>query len=759
MRHPSAPGLVATYRIQLRNGVDLEAVRARIPWLQALGISHIYLSPLFSAAKGSTHGYDVTDPNRVDPVLGGDEAFRALSDAARAAGLGIVLDIVPNHMAFTPENPFIADIMRHGQESRFAPLFDIDWDRGPLQFPVLDGTPADLLDAAQLAFSLIGNDPTLRVYDKHYPLRATPLTERLAGGEGLNEGLLAQLLDEQHWQIGHWQDDGGDIVHRRFFNVTDLIGVRQEDPEVFEFTHRWIVEQVRAGRVQGVRVDHIDGLARPLSYLRRLREALGFIPIWVEKIVKEGEPLAPGWPVEGMSGYEFMAPVTQLLTPPEGLDALAAAARGHVPTDYALEVRGVRRTMLYTVFTPELDRVTDAAIMALAGSPVAAPEVRAAIVQLAMHWPVYRSYAADVMPPGDLCAQALAGARGDPHPSGMLGPVFSLLSAPDDPLARAFAARFEQLTGALTAKSEEDTVFYRSIAYLPYCEVGAAPDLQPIDLERFAARMNERASETPCALNALSTHDTKRSADARAAIIALAAFPELGAPLYGEALARAQDRALPPRWGIYAIQCALMMLDQPDAAQRIADHIAKAMREAKLESSYEEPALEMENGVTELALSLMASLEDGALWSDDERQAFLQTWEALMLAQTALQITAPGVPDIYQGTEIVAIALTDPDNRQAVDWDAIASGPAGRDARKLKLTQDLLARRREDAELFAMGSYRLERTPEGLRVTRTWQNRAVTIDIPLPDLIAGPDAAARGAHDRPHETQGTQYGR
>jgi len=713
--------------------VDLDMVRSRIPWLRGLGVSHIYLSPLFSAATGSTHGYDVIDPNRVDPVLGGAEAFHALSAAARKAGLGVILDIVPNHMAFTPENPHVADVMRFGRESRFAPLFDIDWQRGPLHFPVLDANPEDLLRAGHIAFSGTTDEPALSIYDRRYPLRRCEATDQLAAGTALDEAELARLLDSQHWTIGHWHRSADRIVHRRFFNVTDLIGVRQEDPEVFDFTHRWIIEQVRAGRVQGLRVDHIDGLARPGAYLHRLREAVGFVPIWVEKIVKEGEELPHGWAVEGMSGYEFMAPVTQLLTQPGGLARLRVAAKAHVPEDYAAEVRRIRRTLLRTVFTPELLRVTDAALSALAANRIEAAAVRAAIIQLALHWPVYRSYAADRVPPGTRCTEALEAARNDHLPSDMLGPVFSLLSAPDDALAREFATRFEQLTGALTAKSEEDTAFYRAVAFLPFCEVGAQPDLEPLDAAAFVERMRARAQTSPCALNALSTHDTKRSADARAAIMALTWLPALGERLYGEAVERARAHGIAARWGVYALQCALMLQAEADAEPRLTEHVSKAMRESKDASSHEQPDHAAEEATSDLALSLLHSLRGDGLWSPAERDDYARIWHELILVQLALQLTAPGIPDIYQGTEACAVALTDPDNRREIAWDRMEASVDTLDARKLALTRDLLARRRQDPELFAMGSYDLEPVPGAWRIHRTWQGRHEAIDIARPE--------------------------
>jgi len=742
MSHRTAPGFVATYRLQLRNGVDLDDARALIPRLAALGISHLYLSPLFTAATGSSHGYDVTDPNSVDPVLGGEEAFQALSITARNAGLGLILDIVPNHMAFTPDNPHVADLMRHGRESRFAQLFDIDWSKGKLHFPVLDRSPAELLEAGE--FDLQGD--ALRIYDRHYALRDTPLARHLAGArEALPSGDLERLLAEQHWRVGHWRESADAISHRRFFNIASLIGVRQEDPDVFDFTHRWIIEQVRAGRVQGLRVDHIDGLAQPGAYLQQLRDAVGFIPIWIEKIVKAGETIPAHWPIEGMSGYEFMTPVTQLLTRPDGLQVLRDAAEGAVPRDTAAEVRKVRHALLVGMFAPELDRVTQAAMDALGGALAQQSAIRAAILQLALHWPVYRAYAADGLPLGAVFAQALEAARQDPMPSEALGLVFNTLSAPDDPLARSFAARFEQLTGALTAKSEEDTVFYRSVAYLPFCEVGSEPDLQAIDVEDFTRIMAGRARQTPCALNTLSTHDTKRSADARAALIALTYLPALGERLYAGARAEARARSIAERWGLYTLQTALILYCEKDVDTRIPAHIEKAMREAKDASSYEAPDIDAETAVTRLALDLVADLRGDTLWSPDERARFERMSETLVLAQAALHLTAPGIPDLYEGTMVASPALTDPDNRRPVDWQRIdraaLSDAPDLDARKMGITQDLIARRRRHPELFAMGDYALEVTDEGWIVRRHWQGEHVAIEIPRPPI--DPDSIVR----------------
>ncbi len=755
MAHRKAPPFIATYRVQLRNGVGLADVQAQIPRLKELGISHIYLSPVFQAADGSTHGYDVIDPDMVDPVIGGDEGFVALADAAREAGLGIVLDIVPNHMAFTPENPYLADVLLQGRESIYAPMFAIDWEEGPLHFPILDGKPADLLADGHIGLAGSAQAPMLRVYDRHFPLRLSA-DQRIDWDDELDADGLARLLAEQHWSIGDWRDES-QIRHRRFFNISSLIGVRQEDPNVFALTHRWIIEQVRAGRVQGLRVDHIDGLAQPAAYLHRLRKAVGVTPIWVEKIVKQDEALPIGWPVQGMSGYELMTPITRFLTCAEGLSTMRYGAETAVPSNVAAEVRAVRAELLASTFAPELDRVTRSAMRALAGDASDGKRsnsaaIRAAIAQLAMHWPVYRSYVADGLPLTPRQKAAFETVKQDRMPSEALASISYLLSAPDDRPARIFAARFEQLTGALTAKSEEDTVFFRAVSFLPLCEVGSEPELDSLSMQAFAEIMQARADEMPVALSTLSTHDTKRSADARAAIIALSYLPDIAASLYRAAKDEARCRALPERWGIYALQTALIMRNADEAEQRIRDHIAKAMREAKDLSRHEDPDETIEAEVAALCLTLRKQLLSvGTLWTADDAALFGKAHELVILAQVALQLSAPGIPDIYQGSECLAVDLTDPDNRRRIDWHALSCrlSDSGSDVQKQKLdlTKDLLKKRRESPDLFAFGSYAVEERDGEWLVQRRWQDQSSTIaiDIPAYALLT----AMRGLSSKP----------
>ncbi len=728
------PPLVATYRFQLREGIGFDDVAARIPWLIDLGVSHIYLAPIFRARSGSTHGYDVVDPNEVDPVLGGAERFERLCDAAHQAGLGIVLDIVPNHMAFTPENPYLRDVLINGRDSKYAKVFDIDWDAGPLFFPILGAPLAELVAQVQIAVDTDGTEPCLRVYDHSFPLRdGTELPSNTATPD---VSAIESVIASQHWDLGHWRDDAHRIVHRRFFNITDLIGVRQEDREVFELTHRWIFAEIAAGRIDGLRVDHIDGLARPGAYLEQLRARAGDIPIWVEKIVKPGEEL-PDWPIEGLSGYEFLAPATRFLTDSDGLTAIRKAAQGAVPENYHAEVRAVRRTLLETVFRPELDRLAAAASTALASVAGEAPDqvdTARAIAFLAEHWPVYRGYTADGISNRKLLDAIGAEVSQSGTPPGGLQQIERLFEVPGE-VADIFRARFEQLTGALTAKSEEDTVFYRDVAYLPFCEVGLDPAVDVLGLSEFEAEMKQRSDRTPLALSTLTTHDTKRSADARAVILALSHLPDLAADLYAEARTEARQRGLPESLGVYCLQIALIMHNAVAARERIGDHLSKALREAKVLSTHEDPDESVEQAATVLCLDLHRALghADG-LWSEEQASRFEAKFDSLALIQAALQITAPGVPDIYQGTEVFDVMLTDPDNRRAVDWRWIeenAYRPARRLAgEKCDMTRHLLALRRADPELFTHGDYAIEVEKDGtLTVIRRLNGRERRISL------------------------------
>ena len=387
---PTVP--LATYRIQLRDNVDFAEIERHLPYLSGLGVSHLYLSPIFAASTGSTHGYDITDPTRVDPALGGREGFERLARAAIGRGLGIILDIVPNHTAFTLENPWLLDVLRHGPDSRYARHFDIDWQAGPLVLPFLPEP-----------FEKMLSDGAFRVADGmwHFGDVAIPLAE-----DSPVTSDLRALHDNQHWRLVHYALERDGITHRRFFNVTSLIGMRVEDRAVFEDTHSLIFDLVRQGQVQGLRVDHIDGLADPATYLRWLNEALPDTPVWVEKILVGDETLPPEWPTVGTTGYEAARLIAQLLTDASGIDRLDGFWREAtgISTEFREELRQAKLDVLDNELAAERRQLGDLAALAAQGSALAEPgpeSLREAVTALLVATPRYRTYVTDSASPED----------------------------------------------------------------------------------------------------------------------------------------------------------------------------------------------------------------------------------------------------------------------------------------------------------------------------------------------------------------------
>jgi (1->4)-alpha-D-glucan 1-alpha-D-glucosylmutase len=562
----------ATYRLQLGPGFGFAEAQALVPYLARLGISHLYLPPSFQAREGSMHGYDVVDPSSISSELGGAEAFDALVDAVRDAGLGIVLDIVPNHMATDAANRFWSD---PELRKRF---FDID-----------------------------------------------ELTGR----------------------------------HRRFFDIDHLAGVRQEDPEVFAETHRLALQLVREGLVYGLRIDHPDGLADPAGYLRRLR-AEGVEHVWVEKILDPGERLRD-WPVEGTVGYEFLNDATVLFVDPAGEAPLTELyGDSYDPVQTRLE-------QVRTTFGPEVDRLRrlhDSADL----------EVALALL------PVYRTYIPPVEP-ADL--EALAG-----------NPLRDVLLQGGE-----FTTRFQQTTPAVMAKGVEDTAFYRYNRLLALNEVGGDPSRFGISVAEFHRRCVERA---PRGLLTTQTHDTKRSGDVRARIGALAGMAEE----WAEQVRRWRELE-PPSWNEGYLIFQTLVGAWPLELERLEAYVEKALREAKVNTSWVDPDLGYERRVRDWCRGLYANraflpeLEQFA-----ERVA--HAGERSALGQTLLKLTSPGVPDIYQGDELWALSLVDPDNRRPVDWDrrreALAELRAGaapeRETIKLYLIERALALRARRTEAF-----------------------------------------------------------
>ena len=594
----------ATYRLQLTGSFGFDRARELLGYLRGLGISHLYLSPIMQARAGSTHGYDVVDPTRISDELGGEEGFRRLVAAAREAGIGMIVDFVPNHMATSDENPYWSDPQRRDK------FFDTDPETG-------------------------------------------------------------------------W--------HRRFFTIDDLAGVRVEDPEVFDETHHKILQLVEEGLIDGLRIDHPDGLADPASYLERLAKR-GVELIWVEKILEPGEQLRD-WPVQGTTGYEFANDATALFVDPGGeavLTDLYATFTGH-REPFAEVAEAAKREQAGSAFAPELSKLRTLNDH---------PDLELAVASLR----VYRSY-----------VQPYAG-RVDAADREVVKDLPEQLRRAlllDDPGHEEFVVRFQQTTGPVMAKGVEDTAFYRYLRLTALNEVGGDPGRFSLSVDDFHQANLARATRFPRHMLASQTHDTKRSGDVRARIGVLAEFaPEWRKLVVDWHYANQPLRTGPgPDSGEEYLIYQTLLGAWPIERDRLGAYLEKALREAKVNTDWDHPDERWERSVLEFATGLYDH--------DPFRDSFdpfaekaTAAGEAVALGALLLKLTCPGMGDIYQGDELWALNLVDPDNRRAVDWDERRRildhierrGLPDRRGHKLYLIRETLALRARRPEAF-LGAY------------------------------------------------------
>ena len=720
------------YRLQFRGGMDFARAAGLVPYLDRLGVGALYASPVFTAQAGSTHGYDVTRQDEVDPALGGREGLEALSAALRARGMGLVLDVVPNHMAFSTENLWLRDVLRHGEGSRYFGHFD--WlAPGRIRLPWLPAPFAEI--AGEFRVEDGPDGPELVREGLRVPLAP--------GTEGLP---VEELHEAQPWQLAFWRTEADAITHRRFFNVTSLIGVPVEKPEVFDDVHALLLDLVRAGTVTGIRIDHVDGLADPADYLRRLRAAAGpDVPIWVEKILTGAEEPPAEWPIDGTTGYVAARAIGQVLTDPEGYRAVEAdwrAFTGHEES-FAEALDAAKRQIVRNDLSAELWQLQYLADELLKDSEYGPEAIRQALIAYVVAFPRYRSYGQG---DADLIREVAAAASGDAPAAAELGEALLTPEGAD------MLARLQQVTGAAIAKAQEDTAFYRWMPLLSANEVGAEPDEPTAGVAAFHAFMAQRAESMPGGISLTSSHDTKRSEDSRARLMAATWAVEAWR---GFLAAAPRPDGLVPDAAWHGLQSALALPPgEADRAGRLAEHLVKAMREAKEVTFHAEPSEEAEAPAAAYAAALAAGADAPA--------PLPEIAVRLSLIQAALKLAVPGVPDIYQGCEVMHHALTDPDNRRAPDWERMArlmdeggdgphdlDGPGGPDGRKLALTRALLALRREMPEAFA-GDYRpLEAVPgviafaRGGRVHLAASVRAPERAPDLPGRLVWGDPALR----------------
>lgn len=714
----------STYRLQFRNGMDFASARTLVPYLARLGISHLYASPVMTSVSGSTHGYDVTDANEIDLALGGIDGLRQLADDLHKHGLGLILDIVPNHMAASLENPWWRSLVVWGEESPFSRHFDVDWSR-QLTLPFLgkgfaeelaDGTLRLGLDPRHDALALCYHESAYPLHPKTYELvlqgdirpgKIDPKTdpqgsmvlgaalpapgaraalEKHLEAVSADPARLAAIHAAQPWQLAGWRTASRHLSYRRFFEIAGLVGLRVEDAAVFADSHRLILDLVHDGTVDGLRIDHVDGLADPQAYLQRLRAAVGpNVYITVEKILERHEPLAAQWPVEGTTGYEFIASLADAFADERVSDRLTSAFQPlkheEHRSDYAEEAKASKRQMLCDNFEGEVHRLAalaksmaDSTEADLSRSTVT-EAIRAIIIALS----VYRTYitSADITESDrQTLAQARQAAQESAQPEVREGIDFIWELLVDERIASAlpdcaeFRSRFQQLSGPIMAKAMEDTLFYRENAFIALNEVGCDPGAPTGGPAAFHTAMLDRAKTMPLGLSATSTHDTKRGEDARARLYTLSEAPDR----WIDAVQRWSDlnarfrrshagRRVPEpdvEWLIY--QSLAGAWDGGSLGKRMALYLEKALREAKIGSSWSQPDTGYERKVLGFVEDILAN--DAFLRDFTESLTpFIDAGLMNALSQTLVKLTAPGVPDIYQGSERGDFSLVDPDNR------------------------------------------------------------------------------------------------
>jgi (1->4)-alpha-D-glucan 1-alpha-D-glucosylmutase len=780
----------ATYRLQLNAGFTFDDAQAIVPYLAELGVSDLYTSPILKARKGSTHGYDIVDPAALNPELGSEEDFSALHDALQRHEMGLLLDIVPNHMAASHENGWWVSVLENGRQSRYVHFFDVDWRQDKILLPILGRPYGEALESGEIRLRYDADGFYLTYYDHRIPLapdsyslvlRNCELPEELRelvaeNSEVTNSRFLKDtlwrvyeqnadfrqaldrevadmncdaldaLLEAQKYRLAYWRMASETINYRRFFDVSDLIGVRVENPEVFEARNRRTLDLIAEGKVTGLRIDHIDGLYDPIGHMRKMQARLDNVYIVVEKILSENERLPPDFPVSGTTGYEFADAVNALFVDSDGLqklDLFYRAFTGESRT-FADICYDKKKQVIQELFSGEMrslgEQLAAVAMSDRNARDFAPGDLTAALTEVTACMDVYRSYVRDE-PVSEADARHIRAAIGEARRRASTSIDRRLFIFLENVLLvhppayvtdrdgwRGFVMRWQQFTGRVMAKGVEDTAFYAYNRLVSLNEVGGNPGRGEFDGLAGFHRLNaRRASEWPHTLNATSTHDTKRSEDVRARIHVLSEMPDVWArevrrwsrmngPLRRDGIPHPNEELL-----LYQTLAGMWPLDENELASvrpRLKAYLEKASREAKVHTSWITPNSAYEESLLAFADALLG---DDAFCRDftrfQKRIAFYGAINAL--SQVVLKAMSPGVPDFYQGTELWDLSLVDPDNRRPVDYEhraallrrvKAAKPPtllrAWHDGRvKLFTTWKMLELRVRHADLFRDGAY------------------------------------------------------
>jgi (1->4)-alpha-D-glucan 1-alpha-D-glucosylmutase len=738
----------STYRLQVNARFTLHDAAAAMSYLHDLGVDWVYLSPLLKAEPGSDHGYDVVDHSVVDPDRGGADGLAALSAVARRLGMGVLVDIVPNHMGVaTPrENAWWWDLLRNGRSSAHGDAFDVDWEagHGRVLIPVLGDD--DLQDDGRIA-NLTVEDDELRYHDHRFPIAPAGGAPPVEHDEPTDANAVHA---RQHYELVSWRLADTGLNYRRFFAINTLAGIRVEDRAVLDDSHVEIRRWLDEGLVDGLRVDHPDGLRDPTAYLQDLRELGGDAYVLVEKILEPGESLPSSWATAGTTGYDVLGLIDRLLTDPggqDGLTALESRLRGG-PLDWRELTHTTKRAVADGTLRSEVRRVArevveglDLSVVEEGARPSRDPEALVdPLAEVLACFPVYRSYLPEGR--GHLGAAFSDARRRRPDLITAFDDLEPVLSDPAHPAA----LRFQQTSGAVMAKGVEDCAFYRTSRLSSLTEVGGDPSQWSLTVEEFHTAMSERQRDRPYAMTTTSTHDTKRGEDVRGRIAVLAEVPDVWADAIARLLALAP---LPdPSFGNLLWQAVLGAW--PASRERLHGYAEKAMREAGDRTSWTAPDVAYENAVhaavdaafddpgTRTVLDGLLAVVAGPGWSN-------------ALAAKAIALTMPGVPDVFQGSELWDRSLVDPDNRRPVDLDVrrhvlerVLAGerpvltPHVDDAghAKLLVTQSALTLRRNQSHRFTTYSPVTARGPAADHVLAFDRGGALTVATRLPVGLA-----------------------
>ncbi|MDO4254001.1 MAG: malto-oligosyltrehalose synthase [Kocuria sp.] len=739
MRTPAS-----TYRLQITEDFTLDRAAEQIDYLRTLGVDWLYLSPVLQAVEGSQHGYDVVDPTRIDASRGGAQAFDRLCRRAHEAGMGVLVDVVPNHqgVAVPRQNPWWWSVLEQGQQSPHAVAFDIDWDAydGKIMIPVLgDDTDADgapivgqhAQALGELTVRVEDGVPVLAYWDNVYPLAEGTYT---LGAEGEIQEDPATIHDRQHYRLVNWRTGDAALNYRRFFTVTTLAGVRVEDNDVFVDSHTEIARWFAEGLVDGLRIDHPDGLRDPGRYLKDLHELTGGVYVVIEKILEPGEALPRWWLSDGLiagtTGYDALGVVDRLFVDPSGaypLTTLDASLRQLSTADGTQEghwermIRGTKRAVTDGALHAEVQRLAQEAGSQPELSAFSRDQIVDGLSEILTHFAVYRTYLPDGAQHMDDAVCGAVTARGDLEPVlTELGMVLGQNTAEHDltPVAR----RFQQTSGMVMAKGVEDYAFYRYSRLTSLTEVGGDPSMFALSPDDVHEDMQRRQREEPLAMTTLSTHDTKRSESVRARISVLAEIANDWASTVAYVQKQAAALGIGPLSDRTLINLVLQALAGawPLEKERAVQYAVKAAREAQTATAWVDGSEEFEQELTRFVNAVLDEPSVRGAFEGLVRRIEAPGYSNA-LGQKLVQLTMPGVPDVYQGSELWAAALVDPDNRRPVDYQHLAERLSAVDARrenpgiarahsvpavddsgdaKLLLTSRALRLRRDHPELF-----------------------------------------------------------